>query len=714
MPVFGNNILPFGSPPIRSGTPPPVVADRIIRARKGNPPQLQFSELTPDEISATSDCLVNANGLTDAFLLNAVDNRTKRLNLTSCYHIRKYTLGMIAQQCLGLESIDLSNCRQADNRMVCNLLVNCHFLKELILDGCVRITDAAFFPPNPDATILGLCRLTKLSLAGCRQISEDAFLRIANTCHNLESINLSGCRTSVTMAVVHAFFDQSLERKNLTRIGLSDTAVLSSDKAFLQYQDKLNLSSSLLPIETIYLSGLSGLPPKYSHKTVSALAHMCGHNLIRLETTWCGGITDESCYALAMNCPNLRYLNLCNSQISSNGIELLATHLFHLESLNVSWCLKVNSIAVQSMAKCMHSLRRLCLNHCVDFLAGPMDKSAISSGDICALVFVIGHHLEELELVGIPKIANSFLLDSISTHCHSLTHLSISLGEDSVDSLLQLAITCESITHLYIDSSRIMADISSTFKYPNFPNLTKLTLVCNPRMPANDSTLEAILVNRIGLEHLEIRNCGDVSNELFQNWIQGYNPDREAARLVGAMIDSELQRGYMSSSSAPATVIGKNSDSEAPTVVFRGRPMSRRSKRMFNPLSSASETEGILGQFDFLSLVLSDAARALDGLKSLTLTGASKLTAASLDRLSLMATYMQNLELIDCPFITDDCVELLRRRCRLLRALEITGPKLRVRIDSSRFYSRKHRRKGQLPPPGLLKRKIINSDDDDD
>ena len=183
------NPPPVSSPPLRAGTPPPFIADKIVRARKGNPPQIILSDMTDFQIEATLDCLVDSNGLTDAFLLNAIGLHTRRLNLRSCYHIRKYTLGMISHQCLNLESIDLSNCRQADNKLVSNLLTNCLSLRELILDGCVRITDAAFFPPSsPDSSSPlspSLHRLTRLSLAGCRQVSEEALIRIAKTSDSL-------------------------------------------------------------------------------------------------------------------------------------------------------------------------------------------------------------------------------------------------------------------------------------------------------------------------------------------------------------------------------------------------------------------------------------------------------------------------------------------------------------------------------------------------
>ena len=686
------------------------LSDRIVRARKGNQ-AVQFSEMSGAEISETIERLVLANGLTDAFFLNAIDHRLTSLCLTWCYHIRKYSLGMIPGQCSSLESLNLSNCRQVDNKLVTNLLAQCLKLRHLVLDGCVKITDAAFL----DSANLG--RIRALSLAGCRQISEEALLRIAQVCVSVEELNLAGLRSSVTRRVVWAILDSALSTQSLQNLDISDCAVLSSDDTFVQYQLKLDLvPHALLPVARIKLAGLSGLPPKYTHRTVGAIARLCGSNLVELDTTWCAGMNDEACFALASNCPNLRTLNICNSQVTASGIELLASHLVHLQALDLSWCLKVNGQAVTRIQQDMHALVSLNLSHCVDFLSG----SSLTADQIRRLVSLKGNSFHQLELAGLAKTATPEVVHAIAANCSSLTHLSLSLGAASSADLSDLAAAfkllgqeAQELKQLQIDASRVEGRhtefLLEGLTWPNFPSLQKLALTASPRSPFGDEVLEAILSGgRLGLESLELRNCGDLSPTLFHDWIKGYSPDREAQLVVDAMIDSELQRGYMSSSSK-ATVVARGSDSEAPTVIFRGKEIVYRKKNRYQPPNlSCSETDTTLVGFDLLrsSIVLSDAARAMDSLKALTLTGAARLTDSSLDRLSLMLTYMQNLAILDAPLLTDESVEPVRRRCRLLRSLEITGPKLRVRIDSSKFFNRRHRRKGQPP----AKRKLCNDE----
>jgi hypothetical protein len=717
----GNDCL--SSPLVGPGTPPPMIADRIIRARRGAGVAVDLSRLSDREIDAVLECLVTSNGLSDAFLLNAIDRRTERLSLPSCYNIKKYSLNLIPQHCQGLRYLNLSNCRQVDNRLVNNVLGNCRSIDNLILDGCVRITDSAFFPPDsPLAGTLGQIRT--LHVAGCAQLTEDCLLRLAALCTQLEDVSLAGCRSSVTSSVLAALLDLSVSTGRLRAIDVSDCSVISSDDSFISYRDsRPALGHSSLPLKSVRMAGLSGLPPRFTDRAVSVLAYLAGSNLRHLETTWCSGITDESCSALASFCPNLTRLNLCNSQTTIHGLDLLSLSCPQLASLDLSWCLRVNESAVRLIARSMESLTELTLNHCVDFLfsasIGRPQSGPISPASVMEIVTGLGAGLTKLELTGLAKIVTPDTLQMISSECPGLDNLSVSLGGDNPLEISAafdlLGRRMENLESLTVDVSRLCSDreiLSDGLRHPNFPSLTRCTLVTSSKCPFGDETLEAVLTNRTGLDHLEVRGCFDVTAHLFQSWIQGYNPEREAALAVEALIDAELQRGYQSTASAGRVFSGV-SDSDAATVIFQGTPF-RSNRRNQNPISSCSEAEGLV-HFEKLrkSLVLSNVALAVDQLKTFILTGAHNITDTSLERLSLMMTYVQTLEILDAPLVSEECVEPIRRRCRLLRQLEITGPKLRVRIDSSKFIKRRQRRRGQLPPQGPGKETKTPEDDYD-
>ena len=316
----------------------------------------------------------------------------------------------------------------------------------------------------------------------------------------------------------------------------------------------------------------------------------------------------------------------------------------------------------------MPSLQSLNLSHCVDFID---THSAITHTDICLLRNKLPQ-LKQIHLLGLP----GGVFWPFATHLSQTFFAQCDFAEFATNELV----------YLYLDCSRVPHVNADLFALPNFPNLQHLVLHAGKQW--DQHLLEKILSNRTRLAHLEIRNCPSPD---FTNWIKGYNPDREAALVVESMIDHELKlAGYLSSSSVCAnTVVDYNTlTSDAGTVVRRKRTYRHKQK-----VSSCSEAEIMLQGFD-LSIVLSDAARGMDGLQSLLISGAHKLTDQTLDSLSLMMTYMQDLTILDCsPHVSEEGAETVRRRCRLLRSLEIRGPKIQIRTDTSKFSNRRHRKK---------------------
>jgi hypothetical protein len=76
---------------------------------------------------------------------------------------------------------------------------------------------------------------------------------------------------------------------------------------------------------------------------------------------------------------------------------------------------------------------------------------------------------------------------------------------------------------------------------------------------------------------------------------------------------------------------------------------------------------------------------------------------------------MQNLEILDAANLTENCAETIKRRCKLIRSMELSGAKIRIRLDSSRVYNRRQRRKGAMPPQAAvaaaMKRKLTDDED---
>jgi hypothetical protein len=135
----------------------------------------------------------------------------ERVNLSHCSGITDTGIQHLAQGCVQLQSLDLSDTNVTDNSVqhlahfssklrslslkrirsisdesVCTLIAGCA-LEELDLDGCSKITDQI-------VTVLGGCaaRWKKLNISFCRAINSQSIPRLVNTCSNLVEISLWG------------------------------------------------------------------------------------------------------------------------------------------------------------------------------------------------------------------------------------------------------------------------------------------------------------------------------------------------------------------------------------------------------------------------------------------------------------------------------------------------------------------------------------------
>jgi hypothetical protein len=243
----------------------------------------------------------------------------------------------------------------------------------------------------------------------------------------------------------------------------------------------------------------------------------------------------------------------------------------------------------------------------------------------------------------------------------------------------------------------------------NLPGLEKLRILASEKNQINDTFMAALFDDsRKTLRHVDLQNCGEVSDDLFGSWFStNFDPEQEAIDYVDFLIDRQLIRRSFQAGSAAAV----SSDSDA-TVLHRPGRLKRRTRgKSFGVgTTSGSDAEGAFGGgFGRLrfpagpNFALTPQGVAVQRLTVLCLGGATNLTDKSVMALSRLLPWVQTLELRDCGSVSEETVEDFRRHARCLRRLFLSTPKLRIRLDTSRSFTRKTRRHAPS---------IISSEDD--
>ena len=140
---------------------------RILEESKFCPKLIkECCQRIPDHLAEPIFDVLQSRGLltNETLQMFLVPFRTK-IYLSKHAHLKKSALKQIGYHCRDLVSLDLSDCVQVTNSVVCEILHGCQVLSELVLDRCHRITDAAFGDAQSPYEILhGLLSLETISM----------------------------------------------------------------------------------------------------------------------------------------------------------------------------------------------------------------------------------------------------------------------------------------------------------------------------------------------------------------------------------------------------------------------------------------------------------------------------------------------------------------------------------------------------------------------
>ena len=109
----------------------------------------------------------------------------KHLNLARCENIAQ--VGSLGSRCAELIGLNVAGCKLIGNGTIIELSQKCRSLEELVLAGCVNVTDEGV------AALTNCSKLAKVNLAGCVNVTDSSIAAIARANKKLKELNIAFC-----------------------------------------------------------------------------------------------------------------------------------------------------------------------------------------------------------------------------------------------------------------------------------------------------------------------------------------------------------------------------------------------------------------------------------------------------------------------------------------------------------------------------------------
>ncbi|XP_076887252.1 F-box protein SKP2A-like [Bidens hawaiensis] len=251
--------------------------------------------------------------------------------------------------CWGLTHISLSWCKNSMNNLVLSLAPklknlrsltlrqdkpqlfdnavetianNCHGLEDLDLSKSFKLSDQSLY-----ALAHGCQNLIKLTISGCSSFSDNALAYLSSYCKKLKILNLCGC--------VKAASDKALKT-----IGYNCSQLQSLNLGWCEEVGDDGVTSLAYGCHDLRALDLCGCV-LITDESVIALANNCPH-LRSLGLYYCQNITDQAIYALA-------HSRAKNKHQVWGSVKTRDEEGSGLMNLNISQCTALTPPAVQAL-----------------------------------------------------------------------------------------------------------------------------------------------------------------------------------------------------------------------------------------------------------------------------------------------------------------------------------------------------------------------------
>ncbi|XP_055789606.1 dynein regulatory complex subunit 6 isoform X2 [Salvelinus fontinalis] len=396
----------------------------------------------------------------------------QELNLSECFNIKDEMVCMILEGCPTLLYLNLSFSYVA-NGTLRELSRSCLNLQFLSLACCRRFTDKGL---QYLASGKGCHKLIHLDLSGCTQISVEGFRYIAAGCPQLQQIVFNDLPTLSDSCVL----ELASKCHSLSAISLWDTPHLS-DSAFKAIAEVANLTK-------FSVDGNS----RMSDISWRALCRS-SPGLTRLHAADCPRMTDSSLKSMG-TLKNLVYLNISHcSRVSDMGLRYLTEgpSASKLRELNLSNCSRINDLAIMRVAQKCSKLNHLSVSYCDNLSNSGLEW--LSSCSSLLSLDISGCNIMDQGLIALG--GNPGLKKLVASECLWITDIGI-------EKFCRQARGLE-----YMDVSHCVALSDQAIKALSFYCRTIVTL----RMPGcpkmTDLAVQYLTVGRHFLRELDVSGC---------------------------------------------------------------------------------------------------------------------------------------------------------------------------------------------------------------
>lgn len=422
----------------------------------------QWSELTSLTSLSLRACVdVTDHGLSVVSCLRALED----VDFGACHRLGDETLAALATL-PRLKKLDLASCDNFTVRGL-KLLRGASALRTLLLAACWQINDEALitltdclpmleclslFEAGEAASDVGLCYLSKLTNLSKLDIgyavwghTSQGLAHLISRLPNLVMLNIGGAE-GVTDQVV----DELANLKHLTSLDISECQRLTSErgmKALRHLPSLLELSLGWnLKLKDSALTSVPCTVTKLDLSYCGELTDDAFNSAARLTSLQtlilrrCSKIGDKGLEVLTQGAPNLRYLDMSYTGITSTGLSNALPALTSLSNLAIAGCTRAATVLGFNALVGVTRLQNL----------DASNNGRLDDGCMQAMSFI--KQLRHLAVRGCPRVTDHGLMELVRLQhlvcveiagCRNVTHDAVERLRARLPLLLRIRAPCE-------------------------------------------------------------------------------------------------------------------------------------------------------------------------------------------------------------------------------------------------------------------------------